>query len=177
MMNIRKMTLMGALVSLLLVQEQILTFLPNIQFSTLLILIFVSHFTFKESLTMLLVYVVLDSLWMGAINPFYMVPMFLGWSVIPVAYHSFLRRTQNPHLLAFFGVFMASLYGLAFMPFAVFQTGVSMSVYLVADIPFQILMALSNFLTILWLYEPLNRRFKSALQGYVSTLHLEALHE
>lgn len=174
-MNIRKITLMGALMSLLLVQEQLLTFLPNIQFSTLLILIFVSHFSFKQSLTLIFVYVVLDSLWMGAINPFYMVPMFVGWSVIPVAYHTLLRRTQNPRVLAFFGLVMASLYGFVFMPFAVFQTGVSMSVYLVADIPFQILMALSNFFTILWLYEPLNARFAGALQGYDLTLHLEAL--
>jgi energy-coupling factor transport system substrate-specific component len=49
------------------------------------------------------------------------------------------------------------------MPFAVMMTGVSPVAYLVADLPFQIIMALSNFLTILWLYPPLKKVYQSNL--------------
>lgn len=175
-MKLRKMTLMAALTSILLVQEQVLTFIPNVQFSTLLIILFVSHFTYKESLVMLFVYVVLDSLWMGALNPFIMIPMYLGWALIPTFYHTLLRKTNNPTILAWFGLMMGSLYGLVFLPFAVIQTGVSAQVYLLADLPFQLIMGVSNFVTIYWLYEPLNTRFKEASLSYQWSMDLNRLN-
>lgn len=175
-MSVRKMTTMAVLTSILLVQEQLLTFIPNVQFTTLLILLFVTHFTFKESMIMLLVYVFLDSLWMGALNPLIMVPMYLGWALIPMFYHTVLKRTQNVHVLALFGLFMGSLYGFVFVPFAVLQTGVSAQVYILADIPFQIVMGLSNFMTIYWLYAPLNQRFKEAALHQSWSLELTHLN-
>lgn len=162
-MKIKKIALFSVLIAMLLVQEQALSFIPNVQFSTLLILLFASSFKFKETLLMIAVYVIIDSLYMGGFNLVYMIPMFLGWSMIPVGYHLFFKGKDNPYALAFFGLGLGFVYGFLFMPFAVMMTGVSPVAYLMADLPFQIIMALSNFLTILWLYPPLKKVYQSNL--------------
>lgn len=156
-MQVKKMAMMAILTTLLLIQEQALSFIPNVQFSTLLILLFASTFKLRDSLLMLLVYVVLDSLYMGAFNPFYMAPMYLGWATLPVLYHTLIKKHENIYLMATLGLVGGFIYGVIFMPFAVLQTGVDPRVYLMADLPFQLIMATSNFITILWLYTPLKK--------------------
>jgi len=49
-MPVKKLTLMALLTTLLLIQEQALSFIPNVQFSTLLILLFASTFKLRDSL-------------------------------------------------------------------------------------------------------------------------------
>lgn len=156
-MKVKKMTMMAVLTTLLLVQEQALSFIPNVQFSTLLILLFASTFKLRESLIMLAVYVFIDSLYMGALNPFYMIPMYLGWATLPLVYHTLIKRFENVYLMATLALFGGFIYGVVFMPFAVVQTGVDPRVYLMADFPFQLVMAVSNFITVLWLYTPLKK--------------------
>jgi uncharacterized membrane protein len=156
-MTVKKMTMMAVLTTLLLIQEQALSFIPNVQLSTLLILLFASTFKLRDSLLMLAVYVVIDSLYMGALNPFYMIPMYLGWATLPVLYHTFIKRHESTYVMATLGFIGGFIYGVIFMPFAVIQTGVDPRVYLLADFPFQLVMASSNFITILWLYAPLKK--------------------
>ena len=162
-MKTKKIALFAVLTSLLLVQEQALSFIPNVQFSTLLILLFASSFKLRDSFTMLAVYVFIDSLYMGSFNLIYMVPMYIGWSLIPIGYHVFFKGRENHMALAFFGLILGFVYGVIFMPFAVLLTGVDPWAYLMADIPFQIVMAISNFLTILWLYPPLKKVYQQNL--------------
>lgn len=159
-MQTKKIALFAILTALLLVQEQALSFIPNVQFSTLLILLFASSFKLRDSLTMIAVYVVIDSLYMGAFNLMYMVPMYIGWSMIPLGYQLLFKDKNHPLGLAFFGLILGFIYGFLFMPFAVILTGVDPWAYLLADIPFQIVMAISNFLTILWLYPPLKKVYQ-----------------
>jgi len=156
-MPVKKLTLMALLTTLLLIQEQALSFIPNVQFSTLLILLFASTFKLRDSLVMLAVYVCIDSLYMGALNPFYMIPMYLGWATLPVLYHFVIKPRESIYTMATLGFFGGFIYGVLFMPFAVIQTGIDPRAYLLADFPFQIIMAASNFLTILWLYAPLKK--------------------
>jgi hypothetical protein len=46
----------------------------------------------------------------------------------------------------------------------VFLTEVDLYAYWVADIPFEIMLALSSFLTILWLYQPSIKVLKQILK-------------
>jgi hypothetical protein len=159
-MTTRKMAIIAMLTAMLLIQEQALSFIPNVQFSTLLIVLFASTFKMRDTLVMIAVYVIIDSLYMGAFNVIYMIPMYLGWALIPLGYHLFFKGKERPYGLAFFGFGLGFLYGLMFMPFAVMLTGVDPIVYLMADFPFQVVMAVSNFLTILWLYPPLKKVYQ-----------------
>jgi hypothetical protein len=145
-------------VTIVFVQEQLLMFIPNVQLTTLLIILFVTVFTFKESFLMIVVYIFLDNLFLGGLNPFTMGAMFVAWMLIPIIWHTVLRKTKNVQILAFFGFFFGILYGWVFIPFTMIQTEVfELWPYLLADIPFQGIMATTNFLTVLWLYEPLHQ--------------------
>lgn len=165
-MSVKKMLFIAAAVSIIFVQEQMLMFLPNIQFTVLLIILFSSIFTFKESVTMILVYVLLDSLFMGAMSPFTVLPLIIGWMLIPISYHTILRRTENEYILAVFALLFGFVFGWVFIPFNMLQTGISNPIpYLIADIPFEALMAGCGFLTVIYVYKPLKQTLNQLVHG------------
>ncbi len=156
--TLKRMIFIAMAATILFVQEQLLTMLPNVQLTVLLLVLFSSVLTFRETMTVIFVHVILDSLFMGAFYPFYMVPMFIGWSLVPIAYHTVLRRTNNELKLAAFGFVHGFLYGWTFIPFVMIQTGIyQFWPYLMADLLFEIIMGVSSFITILWLFKPLYR--------------------
>lgn len=165
-MSVKKMLFIAASVSIIFVQEQLLLFLPNIQFTVLLIILFSSVFTFKESVIMILVYVLLDSLYMGAMSPFTMMPLVIGWMLIPICYNTILKRTENEYVLALFALVFGFVFGWVFIPFNMIQTGIMNPVpYIIADIPFEALMAACGFLTVVYAYKPLKVALNQILYG------------
>ncbi|GEM_PF-248469 len=166
-MPLRRMIFLAMSVTILFVQEQLLVVLANVQFTMLLIVLFSSVFTLRETLVLIFVYVIVDSLYMGAFNPFYMTPMLLAWSLVPVLHRLVLKRTTDEVKLAIFGCLYGFIYGWIFIPFVMIQTGIDRFwPYLLADLPFEIIMAVSNTVTILWLYAPLYRVLASGLEQF-----------
>lgn len=163
-MTTRTLLTIAFAITITFVQEQVLLFLPNVQFTVLLVILFSSIFTFKESIIYVLGYVLLDSLYMGGFNLFYMIPMALSWSFIPLMYHTILRKTSNEYILAGFAFGFGFLYGWMFIPFTMIQTGITNIVpYLIADAPFELIMASTGFVTVVWLYKPLMQTMNNIL--------------
>ncbi len=155
-MRVKTMIMIAFSVVMIFVQEQLLVFIPNVQLTVLLILLFSSMFSIKESIIMIMVYVFIDSLYMGALNVFYMVPLFIAWTIIPLSYHTFLRRTDNEYKLAAFAFVFGFVFGWIFIPFRILELGITeLWPYLLADIPFEAIMATTGFVTVIWLYKPL----------------------
>lgn len=171
-MDTKRIIMIAILTTMMLVLEQALVIIPNVQLTTLLIVLFSMHFSFKESISMIMVYVILDSLWMGAFNLYYMLPMMMGWSFIPIMIHYVFKKPINVYYLSFFGMVMGFVYGWTFMPFNMALTGIDFKAYILADLPFQIIMAVSNYLTILWLYQPLNQLYRDFLPSRQNSLSL-----
>ncbi len=166
-MTVKRMVLIAMCTAILFVQELFLTVLPNIQFTVLLLVVYASIFTFRENVIIIFVHVILDNMAMGTLNPFYMTPMFFGWLMVPILYHLLMRKTTSEIKLAFFGILISIIYGWMYIPFNMIQTGIHVFwPYLLADIPFQILMAMSSFLTILWLYPILHTTLSHQLEVY-----------
>ncbi len=164
-MSVKRMLFIASAVSIIFVQEQALVFLPNIQFTVLLILLFSSVFTWKESVIMILVYVLLDSLYMGAMNPFTIAPLVIGWMLIPISYHTILKRTENEIVLAMFAFVFGFVFGWIFIPFNMIQTGITNPIpYLIADIPFEVIMACCGFLSVAYAYQPLKRALNQIVE-------------
>jgi hypothetical protein len=158
------MMMIAMSVPLILVQEQLLMGFPNIQLTVLLIILFSTIFSYKESMIMVLVYVVLDSLVTGTMDLFYVFPLLIGWSIIPTVYNFVLKRTVNEYYLAGFALVFGFLYGWVFIPFRMVQFGVSIVwPYFVADLPFEIIMAVVGFSTVLLIFKPLYRALHSIL--------------
>ncbi len=159
-MKIKDIALLASFVAIVFVQEQALMLLPNIQFTTLLIVLYTKLLSFKKAVAVIIVYVFLDSLlWLG-MGIVYVPTLLLGWLLIPVLLHTVFKRLETSLELAIFGLVFGFVYGWIQIPAAVLITNVPFIPYLVADIPFEAIMAISNFLTILWLYEPLHKRIK-----------------
>ncbi|MCK5761314.1 MAG: hypothetical protein KAH16_00295 [Candidatus Izimaplasma sp.] len=155
-METKRLLMIALSIAIIFTQEQFLMFIPNVQLTVLLIILFTSVFSFKESIMMITAYVFLDSLYMGGFNVFYMVPMMLAWYLIPLSYHSILRKTNSEIKLAIFAFIFGFVYGWMFIPFNMIQTGIpNFYPYLLADLPFEGIMATTGFLTVLWIYKPL----------------------
>ncbi len=156
-METKRLLMVALAIAIIFTQEQLLMFIPNVQLTVVLIILFVSVFSFKESIMMITAYVLLDSLYMGGFNVFYMVPMMLAWYLIPISYHTILRKTTNEVKLALFAFVFGFVYGWMFIPFNMLQTGVAFLPYLIADILFEVIMAVTGLLTVLWIYKPLHK--------------------
>lgn len=154
------MILLAFAISILFVQEQILAFLPNIQLTVVLLIVYSSVFSKKEMFILIFVYVFLDSMYYGGLNPFYMIPMLLGWSLIPIVHHGLLKHTKNEYVLAIFALIFGFVYGWMFIPFHMIQTSIMNPIpYLVGDFLFEVIMGTTGFLTVLWVYKPLLHLF------------------
>ncbi len=164
-MTLRRMILVAMAITIVFVQEQVLMIVPNVQLTVALLVIYARVFSLKENITLIFVYVLLDSLYMGTLNPFYMTPMLIGWSLIPISLHIFLPKTNNEKTLALFGLVFSFVYGWVFIPFHMIQTGIhTWWPYLLADIPFQIVMGVSSYISILWVYQPLVRLIRQEME-------------
>lgn len=153
----REAILLSMCAAVLFVQQLALSFLPNIQFSVLLVVLYTRVFGFKKTTLIIIVHIIAVNLMspFGPVIPVYLPAMFIAWMLIPILLATVFRRVNSAYGLAIFGLFYGALYGWVFIPFAVFLTNAPFEAYLLMDIPFEILMSISNFVTILWLYEPL----------------------
>ena len=63
-------------------------------------------------------------------------------------------------MLALFALGFGFVYGWVFIPFHMIQTSITNPIpYLLADILFESIMAISGFLTVLWVYKPIYNVF------------------
>jgi energy-coupling factor transport system substrate-specific component len=163
MMKTKDITLIAILVAILFVQEQVMNVLPNISLTTLLIVLYTKLFPFKTTVFMIIVYVILDNLVWGSLSLLYTPSMLVGWLLIPILFNTVFKRMHKPLHLACFGLVFGFLYGWIMMPASLLLLEVEFIPYLLADLWFQVIMATFNFLTILWLYEPLYDRLNGII--------------
>lgn len=152
--------------TILFVQETILSIIPNFQFTTLLIVLFFNLFGFKATVLIIIVHVFLDNLWMQSLSVIYTPAMFLGWLSLPLILLIVPRK--NEIILSIVGALHGIIYSLFFVIAQVFITQVDIKAYLIADIPFVIILSISNFVTILWLYQPLSNRLKPLYEKMIN---------
>ena len=103
----------------------------------------------------MVVHTLADNLVYGSLMPMTLIPMLLGWSLIPILLNTVFKRINKTVYLALFGFFYSYLYGFLYIPFTVYFTGADFISTLILDIPFSTILGISSFLSILWLYEPL----------------------
>ena len=156
MTKTNEITILAAAVAILFVQEQVLTIIPNFQFSTVLIVIYSRVFKFRKTTLIIFVHVLLDNIYMGSLGMLNIViPMFIAWMIIPILMNTIFRNTENIIILMIFGYFFGHIYGLVYVPFQAWLLNINIRTYIIADIPFEIIMGISNAITIMWIYQPI----------------------
>ncbi len=155
-MKTKDITVMAFFLSITIVLEKVLEVLPNVQLTAFLILLFTTLYSFKRSLLFIFLYVVLDILISGYFNPLFALSMYFGWIWIPVIYNFILHRKNNIFILAIFMLLFGFIYGWTYIPANIITNGINVLwPYILADLPYDIIMGLSSALSTLILFIPL----------------------
>lgn len=153
-MSVKRIVRIAILAAILFVQEIALSFIPNIQLTQCLIAIYYYSFGLLDTLLIVLIHVILDNLFGGSLNLMYTPAMLMGWSSLPILLHIF-RKKQNK----FFSATLVGLHGIiycfCFCLANVLVNEGSFIAYLIADIPFEIILIVNGFLTTLLLKDKL----------------------
>ena len=128
--------------------------IPNVQLTTLLFLVYFSQTKPYRGLILILEYTII----MGLIWGFsmWLIPMYIGWFFAWLLYYLF--KTDNVAAVALKSMFMASLFGFSYGVFTWIVYSYSSAAiigYIVSDLPFQSIMALSNAFSVLILFKPI----------------------
>ena len=153
----KEIVVIALLAALLFIQEQVFAFLPNIQLTVFLLIVYSKMLGYKKTLLIICIHVLLDNLIMGSMNPVFMTFMMIGWSIIPMVLH--IVKVESSIGLALLSIVFAFIYSWVYIVPNVLVYEVDFMAYLLADIPFEVLLAMSSFITTLWLYEPCKKVF------------------
>lgn len=156
--------LIAILSAILVIQEMILQFLPNIQLTVFLIVVISKKLGLFKSLTIVFIYSLLDCLFAGSFNILYFPVLLIGWSLIPITLNTIFNKVNSPFCLAIIGVIHSFIYCWLFFIPTIILTNVKLLDYFISDFLFEILLACSSFLTILWLYKPISNIFDKLLK-------------
>ncbi len=158
------------LASVLVVMEQAMALIPNVQLTMLLIGVYSAALGFRKSAEIVAIYIVIDSMVASAMYPDWvsmtwvsMPAILVGWLLSSYAF-SWLKTESNLSA-ASLGAVMSFVYGtiIAVYTSAVYQ--LDFLVYMSFDIPYQILMAVSSFVSISLLYSRLVGIVRSQTKG------------
>lgn len=164
MFRTKDITIVAIFAAILFVQEQVFSFLPNIQLTVFFLVLYSKVFGFKKTIIIVIIHTLLDNLVMGSMNFLYFPFMLIGWLVIPCTVCSLLKNNDNNIVLALFGILFSFIYSWLFIIPNVIINEVSVIAYLSADIVWEIVLAMSSFLTILWLYKPCSKIIQKAIE-------------
>lgn len=145
--------------ALLFAQEQALSFLPNIQLTVFLIVLYSKVFGFIKTIIIVCVHVLLDNIVMGSFSFHYTPFMLIGWLIIPITLSTIFKQFESNISLAILGIVFSIIYSFVMLIPNIFITEIDIFVYLIEDIPFEIILAMSSFLSILLLYNPAKKCF------------------
>ena len=171
---IKDAALIAVCAAILFVQQYALSFLPNVQATVLLLVIYTKMLGFKKSVFIIVIHVIVYNILapFGPVLPLHLVSMTFGYLLIPLLLSTLFKRVNSVLGLALFGFFHGFLYGWSFIPITLFVLDIPFFEYFLLDLPYEFIMAISSFLTIFWLYDPLMRLFKDQLNHYYGTKQL-----
>lgn len=164
--NVRDIAIIAILSTILFVQEQVLTFLPNIQLTVFLLVLYSKKLGFIRTTIIVVIHVLLDNLFMGSMNLVYTPAMFVGWMIIPIVVSTLFKKTDSPFLLAIFGFIEGFLYSWMFILPNYLLYNINPLAYLASDVLFEFLLAISSFLSILFLYKYVSNYFDKLYINY-----------
>lgn len=169
MVGARGVATTAVLTALLFLQEEALSFVPNVQLTFVLLLVIGAVAGGGYGTLAVAVHVLLDNTVNGSLSPAVVVPMFIGYEITMLLGR--LIRGRSAVLAAAVGGAASWLYCMCFalsMAAAAALAGdpFSLKGYLIADIPFEIVLVVCSVVTVLALYKPLVNAAARAAGGF-----------
>lgn len=158
-LSVRDIAIVAILTAILFVMEQVLSLIPNVQLTVLLLMIFAKKLGILKSSIIILIHSFLDNLVSGSFNILIVIFMIIGWELIPLLVNTLFKKVDSIISISLVGVLFSFLYSWIYMiPFCIIFE-MSFFEYLKADIIWEVLLATSSFLSILLLYKPVEKIF------------------
>lgn len=151
--KVKDIAIMVMLAALLFVQEEALTLIPNIQFTFLLIMLYGAVLGPKKASLIVLVHVLLDNLFMSSFTPTVMLPMLIGHEITMLI--GYYLKNKNTIILSIGITISSIIYAFLFFITTIFVYDINPLTYLIADIPFDIILIACNILCVILIYNPL----------------------
>lgn len=159
---IKRICVIAIFASILFIQEELLSFIPNVSFTPLLIAIFFFTFGAKDTFIIVTIHVLLDNIVMGSINIVYTPAMFIGWYTL-VFLLFLIRNVTNKWIISLVVGLHGFIYCGCFLIASVLFYKIPFDIYLASDIPFTLILVLSSFVTTLLLFNPLVKVLKKLI--------------
>lgn len=153
--DIKKIVLCAMYTAVLFLQELILSVIPNVQFTFLLVMIFGAVLGMKWGSFVVVVHTIADNILWGSLTVHTFIPMLIGLEFTLLL--GCISKYKKPWIVVMNGIFASISYCLIFIPFQVFVLNVDFLVYLLSDIPFEIILIVSTIITLIWFYYPLKK--------------------
>ena len=127
--------------------------IPNVELISLLLMVFTTHFGWKDTMNSALLFAVIESIWWGI--SIWTITYFYVWPLLVL-----ICSRLDDSVSVLFRSFVLGLFGLLFGLLCTFPTlltaGLSAAVaWWIAGIPFDLIHGVSNFVLCLLLYRPL----------------------
>ena len=161
-MNTKDIVLIGLLAALLKSSQAVLSFLPNIEIVSLLILIFSIRLGAKRTIYITVLFSTLNIMIWG-LSPATIGYFFVwsGYSVVCSICKRFLNKDINVAIfLGFFGLIFGALFALIYLPMGYSYV----LTYWINGLTFDIIHTVSNFIIGLWAFNPVLNGFDRAMK-------------
>ena len=155
-MKVKDIALLGILNAILYLVDQVLSFVPFLQLSMLLIILFSRKMGALKTSIIVIIYVILEYIGAG-FNLLFFIFSVIGWLFVPLLTNFLFRKTKSVISIALQGVLFSFLYSwIHIIPSCIIIES-SIIDYLSMDVFFEISLAISSFVSILLLYKPLEK--------------------
>ena len=158
-MRIKDITLVAILTALIFILEQALSLVPFVQLTIFLLILYSKKLGVIKTLIVIIVHVLLDNLASGYFNVLFVLFMIIGYSFIPIIINTAAKKVENPIILSLFGIIFSLLYSWIMLIPSCIVFEMEFVECFVGDIPFEIGLLVSSFISVFLLYKPLERVF------------------
>lgn len=157
------------LLAVLVIQEQILVFIPQVQLTVILIIVYAQFLSYHMLAPLIVGYVLLDNLIMASFSIMYTPSMMIMWVLLGVIAR--MLRHKPDYTLFLWAVGFAFLYSWSFIPARLIeQSTTNVCLYLKADLIFEIILATNSVVTFQLFYQPLKKIFERIYKRHPDSL-------
>ena len=155
----KDLVLIALLTSLLFLQEQLLSFIPNVQLTFFLLVLYSKKLGIVKSSLIILIYVIIDNLLSGSLSLLFMPFMLIGLLLIPLSLNTIFKKVNSNLYLAILGIMYSFIYSFINIIPGCIMFNLTFKEYLINDLYWEIILAINSFITILLLYNACSKIF------------------
>ena len=155
----KDLVLIALLTSILFIQEQLLSFIPNVQLTFFLIVLYSKKLGIVKSSLIILIYVIIDNLLGGSFSLLFIPFMLIGLLLIPLSLNTIFKKVNSNLYLAILGIMYSFIYSFINIIPGCIMFNLTFKEYLINDLYWEIILALNSFITILLLYNACSKIF------------------